>query len=221
VVTRFYLHNTTNSTTGLPTTKQSSTTTVANAQATTVNKNMTTTIGTSQATISNAQGAGYSYICRWISDIIAQTSLAANTWTFSFGYSDFWGSNNSGIVVCIYVWRPSTTTKIGNVCDATVAQAFTTGETGYKLTVTGSAVSSITTNDVLCVEFLTNSSFSGQTASFYYDGTTAVTTNNTSASSVAAYIETPETISLGSGGGGTIDATVTGKVNTNKIIVKG
>lgn len=218
MVTRLYLHNTSNGTTGLPTTKQSTRATAGNAQATTVNKNMTTTIGTSQIDLNFAINSGYTYIGRWVSDIIGQTSLAANTWTFSFGYTSFWGSSDVGVQINIFVWRPSTTTKIGTVVDTSVAQAFANTETGYKLTATGSAVSSITTNDVLCVEFMTNGSLAGGNADFYYDGTTAVTTNATSASSVAAYIETPETVSLGAPVG--INATSTSKVITTNIITK-
>jgi len=65
---------------------------------------------------------------------------------------------------------------------------------------------------------MTNGSLAGGNADFYYDGTTAVTTNATSASSVAAYIETPETVSLGTPTG--INATSTSKVITTNIITK-
>jgi hypothetical protein len=220
MATRLYLRNTANGTTGLPTTKQSTRATVGNAQATTVNKNLSTTIGTSQQSILISIGSGYTYIGRWVSDVIGQSSIAANTWTFSFGYDSFWGSSDVGVQVNIFVWRPTTTTKIGTVADSSVAQAFNSTETGYKLTVTGSAVSSITSGtDVLCVEFMTNGSLAGGNANFYYDGTTAVTTNDTAASSVAAYIETPENVTIGIPPG--VTATTTAKVVTNKFIAKG
>ena len=222
MVTRLYLRNTANGTTGLPTTKQSTQTAGSgNAQATTVNKNLSTTIGTSQITLTYAGNgsSGYSYIGRWVSDVISQTSIAANTWTFSFGYDTFWGSSDVGVQVNIFVWRPTTTTKIGTIVDSSVAQSFSSTETGYKLTISGSAVSSITSGtDVLCVEFLTNVSLGGGTIHFYYDGTTVVTTNNTSASSVAAYIETPEDVTIGPIL--SIPATSTSKVITTKIITK-
>ena len=219
MATRLYLRNTSNGTSGLPTTKQSAQSTVGNAQATTVNKNLSTTIGTSQTSIGITMNTGYTYVGRWVSDVIGQSSIAANTWTFSFGYDDFWGSTDNGVRICIFVWRPTTTTKIGNVCDASVSQAYNSTETGYKLTVTGSAVSSITSGtDVLCVEFLTQSQFTGGSANFYYDGTTAVATNDTTASSVASYIETPENVTIGIPPG--INATSTSKVVTNKIITK-
>lgn len=222
MVTRLYLHNTANGTTGLPTTKQSTQSSAAgSAQAVTVNKNMSTTIGTSQQSIAITTGgsSGYIYWGRWVSDVISQTSIAANTWTFSFGYDSFWGSSDVGVVANIFVWRPTTTTKIGTISDTSTSQSFSTTETGYKLTLTGSAVSSITSGtDVLCVEFLGNTSLGGGSAHFYYDGTTVVTTNNTSASSVASYIETPEDVTIGPIL--SIPATSTGKVIASKIITK-
>jgi hypothetical protein len=228
MVTRLYWHNTSNGTTGLPTTKQSAQSTAAgNAIATTSNKNMTTTIGTSQTSISYTppSNSGYAYFGRWVSDVISQTSIAANTWTFSFGYDSFWGTSDTGVAICIYVWRPTTTTKIATIMDTTNAQQFNTTERGYILTATGSAVASGITSgtDVLCVEIMTNTSLSGGTLNLYYDGTTAVATNNTAASSVASYIETPENLSLGAGGGGggAVTATPTSKVVTNKFIAHG
>jgi hypothetical protein len=218
LATRLYLRNTSNGTANLPTTKQSSRATVNNAQATTVNKNMLSATGTTQTSIPVSIDTGYMYIGRWVSDVISQTSIAANTWTFSFGYDDFWGSSDNGVQICIFVWRPGTG-KVANVCDTLVAQAFNASETGYKLTVTGSAVTGITSGtDVLCVEFITNGSLGGGNANFYYDGTTAVTTNNTAASSVASYIETPETLTLGPIT--SITTTTTSKLVANKIIVK-
>jgi len=224
MVTRLYWHNTSNGTTGLPTTKQSAQATAAgNAIVTTSNKNMTTTIGTSQTSISYSPGgsAGYSYFGRWVSDVISQTSIAANTWTFSFGYSSFWGGSDIGVAICIYVWRPTTSAKIATIMDTTNAQAFNSAETGYKLTASGSAVASGITSgtDGLCVEIMTNTSLSGGTLTLYYDGTTVVATNNTAASSVASYIETPENIAIGAVSG--VTATATSKVVTNKFIAQG
>jgi len=219
LATRIYLRNTANSLSNLPTTKQSTRATVGNAQATTVNKNLLTTAGTSQTSIAISIGSGYTYIGRWVSDVLGNSSIAANTWTFSFGYDSFWGSSDNGMQICIYVWRPGTG-KVANVCDTSVAQAYNGSENGYKLTVAGSAIASISTGiDVLCVEFMSNGSLAGGNANFYYDGTTAVTTNDTAASSVASYIETPESLTFGVIPG--VTATPTGKAITNKVIVHG
>ena len=218
MATRLYLRNTANCTANLPTTKQSSRATVGNAQAQTVNKTLSTTIGKLQQDLNFGINSGYTYIGRGVSDVISQTSIAANTWTYSFGYMSFWGSSDAGVQVCIYTWRPGTG-KITTIADGSNAQAFNSTETGYKLTIAGSAVASVTSGtDVICVEFMTNGSLSGGNADFYYDGTTVVATNNTAASSVAAYIETPENITIGPITG--ITATSTSKVVTNKIITK-
>src|SRR5689334_2761862 len=106
MVTRLYLRNTSNATANLPTTKQSAQTTIGNAQATTVNKNLLSATGTTQTSITISIGSGYTYIGRWVSDVISQASIAANTWTFSFGYDSFWGSSDAGVRICIFVWRP-------------------------------------------------------------------------------------------------------------------
>lgn len=194
--TRFYLHNTNNATTGLPTTKQSAQAVGGSPTAQTVNKNMTTTIGTSQATYTNSSSfTGYNYWGRWVSDTLG-TSITAQTWTFSFAYDDAFGNISNGVRICIYVWNPGTQTKRGDVCDTVVSQAFAGTETGYKLTVAGSAVT-IGGGDVLCVEFMCNCFSNTVPLHFYFDGTTVVATNNTTTSSCAAYIETPQTITLG------------------------
>lgn len=180
---------------------------------------MTTTIGTTQTTISfNATTLGYCYFGRWISDIIGQSSIAANTWTLTWGYADA-ALADAGIAIALYVWRPSTTTKIGTIFDSTIAfSGVSNTETGHKVTFSGSAIASgITTNDVLILEFMVNAS-SPVTKTFYYDGTTVITTNATSVSSAASYVETPENIALGAPIG--INATSTSKVITTNIITK-
>jgi hypothetical protein len=219
VTTRLYWHNTSNATSGLPTTKQS-TVSVSGGASQSVNKDMTITIGTSQTSIAFTENVStYNYVCRWVSDTIGQSSIAANTWTISYGYSDGAISNNT-IRPALYVWRPSTTTKVATIFDSDINNGAntTTTEQGRKSTFSGSAVASgITTGDVLCLEFIFLSG-SAVSISTFYDGTTVVTTDKTAASSVAAYIETPETIALGAPA--SVTATVTGKTNTNKFINK-
>jgi hypothetical protein len=223
MVTRLYWHNTSNGTTGLPTTKQS-TQTVAGGLSQSVNKNMTTTIGTSQTSlVISSDFVGNNYYCRWVSDTLSSSSIAANTWTISFAALDQIAAANT-IAISVYVWRPSTTTKIGTIFDNTIALGGTisSGETGFKVTFSGSAIASgIVSGDVICIEFMifVATGLNGFSLTSYYDGTTVVTSNATSVSSVASYLETPETITLGVIP--PVDATSTTISNlTNKFITK-
>ena len=180
---------------------------------------MTTTIGASQASIGFTSNYGtYNFIGRWVSDIIGQSSIAANTWTITYGYNDA-ANATSTMHVTIYVWRPGTG-KIGTIFDGDIAISFVAGsEHGYIATFSGSAIASgISSTDVLCCEFFLLSP-SPVTQTTYYDGTHVITSNGAVESTAAAYIETPENIALGIIPG--VDATSTGKVNTNKMIIKG
>lgn len=217
MATKLYLHNSSNGTTGLPTTKQSSVT-ISGGASQSVNKNMTTTIGGTQTSIAvTGATSNYTYICRWVSDVIGQTSIAANTWTITFGFKDGAGATQT-FHAALYVWRPSTTTKIATIFDGdySLATFATTTEKGYKRTFSGSAVASgIQSSDVLCMEFI-YAAASPVTQTVYYEGNTDVTTDATTMASVASYLSTPETITLGAPS--TITMTPNAATITNKFI---
>lgn len=186
---------------------------------------MNLTIGTLQVNSNYSEdGSGIYFGGRWVSDIVGQSGINANTWTISFGYLDDGGSGGP-FYVALYIWRPSTSTKIATIFDSSVAQNITSvNKREYILTFAGSAVASgtIQTNDVLCMEilcFTDDAGFTVNSGRYYYDGTTEAVTNNSTFTSVASYLSTPETLLLGVPVG--IAATVTDKVVTNKIITHG
>ena len=214
MATKFYFHNATSTVGGtLPTSIQSalgSTSTVSDAV--TVNRSMDTTIGTSQTSKALSTAASASaqviYFTRFVSAKLNQTSVAANTWTI--GYADqesnaaanFPVTTSGALRITVYVWKPSNGTKYGNILDGTgptVAEA-TTSETTTYGTFSGSAVSSLTAGDaVICVEMIyqvTQGNASSRTDTIYYDGTTEPSSDNAAASTCAAFLSTPETLTF-------------------------
>ena len=207
--TRFYFHATTSGLSGLPTAEQSSLTAEFNLEnSQTTNRTMNTTIGTSQASIARAGTSTTSgidvYVTRFVSAPLNMSSISANTWTYSFaakssasqGNFPVNGSNQS-VRVCCYIWRPSTSTKIGTILDgntaSTVDEAASGVERGSTTTFSGLAVSNMQSGDVIIFEvwFLGTTTDSTITFTFYYDGATVTTTDGT-VSNHASFIETPE-----------------------------
>jgi len=195
---------------------------------------MDTTIGTSQASLAitrttSSNANNVFYITKFISKPLNQASIAANTWTWNFavkaslvgstGCEDYPSNNvNDKIPIYVYVWRPSTGTKIGSISTDTIqpnardtANVYydvgngslqipggTTAESAEHGTFAGSAVT-CAVGDVIIVEAWTTintNSASSLTCTFYYDGTTVTTTNGPTVSSQAAFLETPENLSF-------------------------
>lgn len=168
------------------------------------------------------------YVTKFISDPINQSGIAANTWTYNFAAKnsnltptdDYPCTDLAGSpipVITCYVWRPSTGAKVGNIIDASVTGFFDTGnqqtspaggtlnEVVEHSTFTGAAVAGAAANDVIVFEAWTSawlSTAASVTLSYFYDGTTANTTEATTVSNHASFLETPETITFAGGGGG-------------------
>lgn len=238
-MTKLYFHAASSGLSGLPTTEQSTLTANFNADALSTNRSMDTTIGVSQTStsiVSSSTAAQNMYFCRFVSPTLNQTSIAANTWTYNFaagcpGTADnFPTSAFSGgtVYACCYVWRTSTQTKIGTIRDGITAggcknAGFNGGETSEFDTFSGSALSSLQTgNDVIIFEvwFQITPSITGNTDSFYFDGTTETNVTGNLVSNSASYISTPETIAFGGGGGGTNMTEISSLTYANKFITK-
>lgn len=196
---------------------------------------MDTTKGSSQydltAAKTNTSTTNRMYMTRFLSDSLNVASISANTWTFNISC---WSSSsatyyptettfNYRIPSCLYVYRPSDGTVVGNVFDG--MSASDTYAYGYSMqvcqvtTYTGSAVASVSPGDILVFEAWTSGSVSTSLTYHYaFDGATITTTDGSTVSNHASFLETPQTITFGVPA---ITATSTGKVNTNKIIVKG
>lgn len=230
MATRLYFHAATDSTTGLPTTEQSSLTSAFNFSAQTNNLQMTTSIGTSQADITgttNNANLINTYVGKFVSPSLDQTSVAANTWTYNFStmqeaIGSNWPVDGSGTVrINCYVWRPSNSTKIGTILDGNTASNLTEPaddvQVVHHTTFTGAAVSSVQTGDVIIFEawFIIDQSASGSTSPvhFYYDGTTVNTTANATVSNHASFLETPENLTFVGGGTTNVSQTSIQKYN--------
>lgn len=211
MATRLYFHTTTDATGGLPTAEQSSSTAAQNMEANqATNRVMNTTIGTSQATLTNDgntdAGPGIWYIARWVSPALYQSSIAANTWTYSFAAKEDSTSLNfpvsgasQAIKVNCYVWRPGGT-KVGTILDGNTAATITEGaanvERGSTTTFTGASVSGMQNGDRVVFEAWATGVISISVfVYYYYDGATVTTTDGT-VSNHASFIETPENLVL-------------------------
>jgi len=227
MATRLYFHAATSTVSGtLPSTEQSSRTSAQNVDAQTVNRSMNASIGTSQANATASSASATDrivYITKFISQPLVTTSISANTWTLNFAFKIanttnqtcpvFEGASNpkySNLPITCYIWRPSNGTKVGNIFDAD--SAGTTGEfhdcskTGTSElveqgTFSGSAVTA-TAGDVIVLEawiYSTDSTTRASAINWYYDGTTANTTNESVVSNHASFLETPQAITFSTG----------------------
>lgn len=236
--TTLFFHAATSTIAGtLPATEQSALTATDSIDVVTLNRSMDITKGTSQTSISKSLAMTTSiknfYCTRWVSQALASGSstISANTWTVSVGcntastsQSEFPGDKNAPgpTQCCLYVWRPSTGAKVGNVFDAQSASGGsaggTTAETSSVFTFTGSGVTGAV-GDVLIFEFWavtdTNTSNATVLCSLYFDGTTQQNSGNVSVSNIASYISTPQTLTFTVP---PINCTVTGQTLTNKFI---
>ena len=184
---------------------------------------MNTTIGTTQNSIDCATNAStsaqVSYFTRFVTRTFSNTSISANTWNYHFAVEEdnvnanfpCSGSGKS-ITICVYVWNPTTQTKVGNVLDGSTNTDYTepsssATETAMSGTFAGAAVNSIPSGCVLVYEAvfqITQNNATARTITFYYDGNTEDST-----SSNAAYIETPQTITFQNNAVKAITSTVT------------
>lgn len=214
MATRFYFHASTNSTSGLPTTKQSSLSVESGkGDALTLNRLMNTDIGTSQASIAitsiNDTSAHNYYFTRFASQSVYQSSIAANTWTLFFATQESNTSanfpvtaNNKAIRITCYVWRPSNSSLVGWILEGASAATVDEGSSGSELakvvTFSGSEVLNVQDGDVIIFEVIfqiTQGAATAYTDTYYFDGTTTYT-DGTPASSAASYLETPENLAL-------------------------
>ena len=210
MATKLYLHSASSSVTGtLPTDEQSSLTPDANdfEGSRTTNRLMNTTIGVSQANLTNTSTGDTSshnyYITRFVSPLIYQGAISANTWTFEYGAKEsnaaanfpVSGTGVAGRVNC-YIWKPSDGTKVGTILDGNTnadCEEAGTSQSVINCTFTGAAVTGLTPGDaVLIIEMwaiVTQGNGTQRTQDIYYDGTTENSTSNE-----AAFLSTPENL---------------------------
>lgn len=213
MTTTLYLHSATDSSTGLPTAEQSTLTANDNFEADqTTNRVMNRTKGSAQTSLANSSTAATGnkkyYVARWISPKIAQTSIAANTWTYNFAAKEsnasanfpVSGTTGAAVYVNAYVWRTSTQAVVGTIRDNTTNNNYKeyTNERSQHGTFTGAQVLSTTPgDDVIILEAwfsITQAASTSYTQTFYFDGGTQTDATGTTVSDHAAYLSTPENI---------------------------
>jgi hypothetical protein len=179
---------------------------------------MNTTIGTSQVSKAIATNASTSlqnlYYARFISMPLGSQTISANTWDYNFAAqcnnlnANFPVNTTGPVYINCYVWRPSTGAKVGTILEGNSASDFAevsaaSAEKVANGTFSGSSLA-IQNDDVLVFEMIfqvTQGSANARTDTVYYDGTTENTTDNTTVSNHASFIQTPQTLSLATGGG--------------------
>lgn len=219
MVTRFYFHAANSTVSGtLPSTEQNTALTpTRNVDAQTVNRAMDTTIGTSSTHTSLTHNTIAStatttmYFTRFVSDPLGAQTISSGTWTLNFassennGAANFPGSGGSQTIpITCYVWRPSTGGKVGDILNGTSAAAFNevTGPAVNGGTFSGSSLA-IQDGDVLFFEFIfttTQTNGTSRLIGIYFDGNTVNTTDDTSVTAQASFLEHPGTITFSSAG---------------------
>lgn len=156
---------------------------------------------TSTTTTSLAQTTAQSgnFAPRFVSLPLDAQTIAANTWTIFWGDSEANAAANAFLALSIYVWRPSTNTRVGFIYDSTanIGVEFNTTAEAQSATISGSAVTA-QRGDVLIAEFwytATQAMATAYTVTLSYDGTNETTTG-TGNTSVATYIETPQNLTI-------------------------
>jgi hypothetical protein len=151
------------------------------------------------------------YFTKFVSPPLYQSSLASNTWTYNFAAQESSVSANfpcaganQVVYVNAYVWRPTTTTKIGTILDGNTAATYTEPsgalvETSEHGTFSGSSVSSMQNGDVIIIEIwfrITMGVASLRSLTFDYNGTTETRNSGTTVSNHPSFLETPENLVL-------------------------
>jgi hypothetical protein len=213
--TRLYFHAVLNTLPNLPTTERSTLTANKVVDAETVNRTMSTIIGTVQTSLTLTSNATTAlqryYFTRFVSDTLTNvTSITAQTWTYNFSTNNQSLSSrfpvngtNQPVRVTAYVWRPGTSSKVGDIVDGNSASTVDVSNAAQKAhitTFTGNQVLGVQAGDVLCFEVwfeMTQATASSWIDPFFYDGPTVTTVNNTTVSNHASFIQTPQGLSFG------------------------
>lgn len=205
--------------------------------AVTVHRSMDTIKGTDETSFNVVgqafNGTQMSYVTKFISPpLIGVTQIDAVTWVSATGKLETsLSSNFSGMLICLYVWRPSTNTKVGsNIYNASGEGGFLEPASinterlgkGNFTAGAGAQVTGVQNGDVLIAEIYVRKSqtvATSYTDNWYYDGTNEhnATATGSIVTDVASYIETSQNLTFQSA---EQTATSTGKQVINKFITK-
>lgn len=155
---------------------------------------------TSAAVTTLAQTARQSgTVLRFVSNRLAAQTINANTWTFFSAADESNAAANAFSALSIYVWNPAGSSVRGFIYDnvAELGTEFSTSQSAQSLTVSGSAVTAVEGDFLVCEWWYTAAQGMGTayTVDFFYGGTDETTTG-TGNTSTATYLETPQDLIL-------------------------
>lgn len=212
MATRLYFHNATSSLSGtFPTTEQSTATANVTATGAITMRVMDTNIGTSQTSINITTSASTNIRSNFLrtfcspplvgDQVVGGGNMILNTADQESNTSaNFWVN-----ALSVYVWRPSTGTKVGTIRDSSgtsLGGSEPTSANSLQVThitaITSASVNALD-GDVVIAEIwtrTTQSSATAYTCIFAYDGTTVNTTENAVVTSHASFLELTENLNF-------------------------
>ena len=212
IATKLYFHAEGNPNTSgtFPTTEQSSTTTTYTWDSNL--RFMDTNIGKGQdviktflpgdlaATIDNFVGFFTSYPLstnQTVGGFGVTMNLSTASYTSNAGGPVFWAKSLN-----VYVWRPSTNTKVGTIIDSAATSlggstpAINFEKTSYITSIATSAVSALSGDVIICEIWGSSNDTGTNDARFYFDGTTENNSNNVTVTNHASYLSIGQELSF-------------------------
>lgn len=214
MATKLYFHNATNALTGtFPVGEQGAATPLTTFPGATTLRTMDTTIGVAQVnlTYTGNNDKGPFFIGFFCSQPLATNqTVGGGTMILNAATAQGNLTNNFWLnLLNIYVWRPSTNTKVGTIRDASSTAtpglgaleptAINSEQVDHISGITSSAVSALAGDVIICELWSAdnNGGKNNTTSVVYFDGTTENTTENAVVSNHASYIQLAETLIFG------------------------
>ena len=209
MATTFYFHDATNAAAGTyPTGEQSATTPTWSSTGATTLRTMNTFVGSLQASRPGTSASGASTQSGFLGYFVSPPlggvqKVGGGSMTLATASTEANVGMNFNINgLNIYVWRPSTGTKVGTIRDSagTSLGGIETGlveTTNYITGITSTAVTAGIGDVIVCevwATFTQAGSSPAYATNFYYDGTTAITADAIAISSAASYIRLSENL---------------------------
>jgi hypothetical protein len=212
MATRLYFHNATSALSGtFPTGEQSAATANVTATGAATMRVMDLNIGAGQTSINITTGANTNaqnnFLRTFVSppligdQVVGGGNMILNAAEQESNLNaNFWINS-----CCVYVWRPSTGTKVGNVRDAagtslggSEPSASNSTQVSHITAITTSAVNALNGDVVICEIWTrtTQAQATAYTAIFQYDGTTINTTENEVVTNHASFLELNENLNF-------------------------
>ena len=211
MATKLYLHNVSNAVSGTFPAGEQSALNTASFTATGANtlKTMDLSLGSVQSTLAGASLANlvqqYGFMGFFSSpELKGDQTVGGGTWTINHAQAESSLNMNFFInIVNIYVWRPSTNTKIGTIKDSTTSlgglePSVINTERVNLFNFTTSQVSALDGDVIICElwSVLTQATAASNTATIYFDGTTENTTQDAVVTSHASYLNITENLTF-------------------------